>query len=99
MNTTELKQHLEIIRELMTLEHFEDLTLEMEIFGGMFTYSIWTEKPERKGTPAPVINVSVTRINHGYSSDSREQILNLELTPDDFLSEKFFPKDDSDSQT
>lgn len=93
MNTTELKQHMEIIRELMTLDHFEDLTLDTEICGKEFAYDIWTEFKE---PGIPVINVRVTRTDQ---SGSREQILNLALTPDDFLTRKFFPKDDSDSRS
>ena len=93
MNATELKQHMEIIRELLTLDHFEGLTLNTEICGKAFAYDIWTEFKE-SGIPA--INVKVTRTDH---SGFTEQILDLELTPDDFLTRKFFPKDDSDSRS
>ena len=90
MNATELKQHMEIIRELLTLEHFENLTLNTVCSGGEFAYDVWTEFKE---TGVPAINVTVTRTPH---SGPKEQILDLELTPDDFLTRKFFPKDDSD---
>lgn len=93
MNATELKQHMEIIRELMTLDHFEDLTLNTVICGKEFAYDIWTEF---KKTGIPIINVRVTQTDH---SGPKDQILDLTLTPDDFLARKLFPGDDNDSRS